>query len=145
MSELTVRLNGEEIKGVMGISYLEGVSNLRIVKKIGEEYISEDYKADSIVIDITKKDYRIIVPCVYFMSKGEFIGCVGRYITTEVFDNGIVTIVNDNLEWIKFKIDKADVEKVRDIAIKGKGSLFLAVRKNGLGEIYDRTPEEDSE
>lgn len=147
MSNLTVRFNGEEIKNVVGISYLEGISKLRVVTKLNDELVSDDYDIGSIVIDVigSKVDYKLHVPCVYQQSDTEFIGVVGRYNCISIDDAGHVKIVDKDLNWIALKIDKAEVNKVRDIASDGLGSLYVEVNSSGLGKIYNITLDEDVE
>ena len=84
------------------------------------------------------------VGCVYKASDEEFIGVVGRYNAISISTDGIVKIVDaKTLHWIDLKINRDDVDKVRDIASKGLGSLYVEVNGSGLGKIYNRTIEED--
>jgi len=143
MSNLTVKVNGVQLKDVAGISYIEGLNKLRVVSKLGDYYTSDDYEADSIEVNIIgdKIDYEIPVACVYEDSDTEFIGVVGRYSCVVISDDGIVKIIDKDLNWIKLKIDKSDVEKVRNIANRGRGSIYLEVNENGLGRIFDKALE----
>lgn len=140
MSNLTVKVNGVQLKDVAGISYIEGLNKLRVVSKLGDYYISDDYEADSIEVNIIsdKINYETPVTCIYEDSDTEFIGVVGRYSCIIISDDGIVQIVDKDLNWIRLKIDKSDVEKVRNIASRGRGSIYLEVNENGLGRIFDR-------
>lgn len=140
MSNLTVKVNGVQLKDVAGISYIEGLNKLRVVSKLGDHYISDDYEADSIEVNIIsdKINYETPVTCIYEDSDTEFIGVVGRYSCIIISDDGIVQIVDKDLNWIRLKIDKSDVEKVRNIASRGRGSIYLEVNENGLGRIFDR-------
>lgn len=143
MSKLTVKINGVQLKDVAGISYIEGLNKLRVVSKLGDHYISDDYEADSIEVNIisNKINYETPVTCIYEDSDTEFIGVVGRYSCILISDDGIVQIVDKDLNWIRLKIDKSDVEKVRDIANRGRGSIYLEVNENGLGRIFDKALE----
>ena len=141
MSNLTIRFNGEELKEVTGISYLEGISKLRVISKLDGKLVSNDYGVESIVIDMTgsKVGYKVPVMCMYDSSDKEFIGCIGRYCTTVIDNDGLITIIDNDLHWIKLKVDKTDVNRVRDIASIGLGSLYVEVNSSGLGKIYNRT------
>jgi hypothetical protein len=143
MSNLTVKVNGVQLKGVVGISYIEGLNKLRVVSKLGDYYTSDDYEADSIEVNIVgdRINYETPVTCVYEDSDTEFIGVVGRYSCVLISDDGIVKIVDKDLNWIKLKIDKSDVEKVRNIANRGGGSIYLEVNENGLGRVFDKALE----
>lgn len=147
MSNLTIRLNGEELKEVTGVSYLEGISKFRVISKLDGKLVSNDYDVESIVIDMTgsKVDYKVPVMCVYDSSDTEFIGCIGRYGTTVIDNDGLITIIDKDLHWIRLKVDKTDVNRVRDIAGIGLGSLYVEVNSSGLGKIYNRTIDEDVE
>ena len=127
MSNLTIRFNGEELKEVTGVSYLEGISKLRVISKLNDKLVSNDYDVESIVIDMigSKVDYKVPVMCVYDSSDTEFIGCIGRYGTTVIDNDGLVTIIDNDLHWIRLKVDKTDVNRVRDIAGIGLGSLYV--------------------
>lgn len=143
MSNLTVKVNGVQLKDVAGISYIEGLNKLRVVSKLGDYYTSDDYEADSIEVNIIsdKINYETPVTCIYEDSDTEFIGVVGRYSCVLISDDGIVQIVDKDLNWIRLKIDKSDIEKVRNIASRGRGSIYLEVNENGLGRIFDKALE----
>ena len=143
MSNLTVKVNGVQLKDVAGISYIEGLNKLRVVSKLGDYYTSDDYEADSIEVNIIsdKINYETPVTCIYEDSDTEFIGVVGRYSCVLISDDGIVQIVDKDLNWIRLKIDKYDIEKVRNIASRGRGSIYLEVNENGLGRIFDKALE----
>lgn len=146
MSNLTIRFNGEELKEVTGVSYLDGISKFRVISKLAGKLVSNDYDVEGIVIDMTgsKVDYKVPVPCVYQQSDTEFIGVTGRYNAISISTDGIVKIIDANtLHWIKLKIDKDDVDRVRDIASKSLGSLYVEVNDSGLGKIYNRAIDED--
>lgn len=148
MHNLTIRVNGEELKEVTGISYLEGISKLRVISKLGDKLVSDDYDTESIVIDITgsKIANKVPVGCVYKASDNEFIGVRGRYNCIRITEDGIVRIVElPELHWIDLKISRDDVDRVREIAGKGLGSLYVEVNSGGLGKIYNRTLDEDVE
>ena len=57
MSNLTVRFNGEDIKDVVGISYIENISKFRIVKRLDNNLVSNEYEGN-ITIEITGKEIR---------------------------------------------------------------------------------------
>lgn len=146
MSNLTIRFNGEELKEVTGVSYLEGISKFRVISKLAGKLVSNDYDVEGVVIDMTgsKVDYKVPVPCVYQQSDTEFIGVIGRYNCISIDYKGHVKIVDaKNLHWITLKIDRTEVDKVRNIAADGLGSLYVEVNSGGLGKIYNRTIDED--
>lgn len=147
MSNLTVRFNGEEIKEVVGIGYLEGISKLRVVTRLNNKLVSDDYDTSSIVIDVigSNVDHKVPVNCVYQQSDTEFIGIVGRYSCISIDDEGHVRIVDNDLHWVILKVDRTEVSKVRKIAGDGLGSIYVEVNSGGLGKIYNRTLDEDVE
>lgn len=57
MSNLTVTVNGEEIKDVVGISYIENISKFRVVTNLDNNLISNEYTGN-ITIEITGKPQR---------------------------------------------------------------------------------------
>lgn len=52
MSNLTVTVNGEEIKNVIGISYIENISKFRVVTNLDNNLVSNEYEGN-ITIEIT--------------------------------------------------------------------------------------------
>lgn len=54
MSNLTVIINGEEIRNVVGISYIENISKFRVVTNLDNNLISNEYEGN-IKIEITGK------------------------------------------------------------------------------------------
>ena len=147
MSNLTIRFNGQGIKGVTGISYLEGISKFKIITKLDDKLVSDSYDVDSVVIELigSKVDYKVPVGCVYRASDYEFTGIVGRYGCISIRADGIVKILDKDFHWIELKIDRSDVDYVRDIAGIGLGSLYVDINSDGLGKIYNRTIDEDAE
>lgn len=57
MSNLTVTINGEEIRNVVGISYIENISKFRIVTNLDNNLVSNEYEGN-IKIEITGKPHR---------------------------------------------------------------------------------------
>ena len=58
MSALKVIVNGEAVKDVVGISYIENISKFRVVTNLDNNLISNEYDADNITIEITGKPHR---------------------------------------------------------------------------------------
>ena len=57
MSNLTVTVNGEAIKDVISISYIENISKFRVVTNLDNNLISNEYEGN-IKIEITGKPQR---------------------------------------------------------------------------------------
>ena len=57
MSNLTVTVNGEVIKDVVGISYIENISKFRVVTNLDNNLISNEYEG-KVKIEITGKPQR---------------------------------------------------------------------------------------
>lgn len=57
MSDLTVTVNGEAVKDVVGISYIENISKFRVVTNLDNNLISTEYEGN-ITIEITGKPQR---------------------------------------------------------------------------------------
>ena len=57
MSNLTVIVNGEAVKDVVGISYIEDISKFRVVTNLDNNLISTEYEGN-ITIEITGKPQR---------------------------------------------------------------------------------------
>ena len=57
MSDLTVTVNGEAVKDVVGISYIENISKFRVVTNLDNNLVSTEYEGN-ITIEITGKPQR---------------------------------------------------------------------------------------
>lgn len=57
MNNLTVIINGETVKDVVGISYIENISKFRIVTNLDNNLVSNEYEGN-IKIEITGKPQR---------------------------------------------------------------------------------------
>ena len=57
MNNLTVTVNGEAVKDVVGISYIEDISKFRVVTNLDNNLISTEYEGN-ITIEITGKPQR---------------------------------------------------------------------------------------
>jgi hypothetical protein len=75
------------------------------------------------------------VKTTFVGCSGEFIGAKGRFACTAIYDYGLLTII-ENTEWIKLRINRKDLVQVTDWAIKGNGSLYVDINKQGEGYIY---------
>lgn len=65
----------------------------------------------------------------------EPITLAGRFGCVLISSSGKI-ILNDDKWNIFLKIDKADVEATRALAVKGKGSLYVAIA-DGIGYILE--------
>ena len=57
MSNLTVIVNGETVKDVVGISYIENISKFRVVTNLDNNLVSTEYEGN-ITIEITGKPHQ---------------------------------------------------------------------------------------
>ena len=57
MSNLTVIVNGEAVKDVVGISYIENISKFRVVTNLDNNLISNEYEG-KVKIEITGKPHQ---------------------------------------------------------------------------------------
>ena len=143
---LAITVNSERLEGVIGVNYSdERPHQVRIVRRIGDRIVSDDYDVSSIAIKLkgTKIDYRVPVICECPTYTGERIA--GRVVCLSVASNGTVIvnypINNGNLT---LHISDFNVDKLRSIVERDKGTLYLELSEDGFGRIVDQTPSEDN-
>lgn len=143
---LVVSVNGEVLKGVIGVNYSdERPSQVRIVRRIDDRVISDDYEVSSITMRMegAKIDYRLPVICECPSYTGERIAmrlkCLG------VRDNGRVYVNHPvNAGVMVLNISTFNVEHLREMAHKHNDTIFLELSEEGFGRFLDRAPEEDN-
>lgn len=59
------------------------------------------------------------------------LGCMG------VFSTGRVVLLADAGKWLELEVEAEHVDKVRELAVKGKGSLMVTLDETGVGKIID--------
>ena len=57
MNNITVKFNGRTIKDVVGISYIENISKFRVVRRLDNNLISNEYEGN-ITIEIKGTEIR---------------------------------------------------------------------------------------
>lgn len=138
MERLTVKINGEVIDNVASIHCSSDYSKMRIVRRLGNRTIGQDYDATAVEIDIVGKlvNYNLPVTCTVVSSKTQFIGVEGRY-KAEIKDKdlGIIRITEDN-DWIDIKVYMHELEDVEKIINNEGGTLSVEISNSGSGKIH---------
>ena len=138
MERLTVKINGEVIDNVVSIHCSSDYGKVRIVRRLGNTTISQDYDATAVEIDIVGKliNYNLPVTCTVVSSKNQFIGVEGRY-KAEIKDKdlGIIRITEGN-DWIDIKVHVYELEDVETLINNGGGTLSVEISNSGLGKIH---------
>lgn len=84
---------------------------------------------------------RIEVKCI--KSTFELISVIGRYPCVSLSVNESFVLFTDN-GWIELKATKGDTERIKDIALRDKGSLYVKIRPSGLGYVLDEPLRKDA-
>jgi hypothetical protein len=138
MERLTVKINGEVIDNVASIHCSSDYSKMRIVRRLGNRTINQDYDATAVEIDIVGKliNYNLPITCTVVGSKNQFIGAEGRY-KAEIKDKdlGIIRITEGD-DWIDIKVHMYELEDVETIINDEGGTLSVEISNSGLGKIH---------
>lgn len=131
---MRIKVNGNEVKWAG--SYNE--NTFRIITLDDKVH---DYKSSEVEIEFNGEeiDYHKNIRCLVTQSKSEFIGAKGRFNAPVIRESGIIRLIDfeNNLDWIELQIDPGEVERVREIASKGMGSLLVDIGVSRLGNIID--------
>lgn len=85
----------------------------------------------------------IRIKCEYINSNSKFISLHGRFPCMALYKSGHI-VVFDGVYWTKIKINQKRIKRVRDIAIRDKGSLYINLRPSGVGYILDEKLHDNS-
>ena len=67
---------------------------------------------------------------------------IGRYPCMNLSDNTITLFTDDG--WLELKATKDDIKRIKHIALRDKGSLYVKIRHNGVGYILDEPLREEA-
>ena len=77
---------------------------------------------------------RISVECI--KSTFNLLSVTGRYPCVSLTVNESFVILTEN-GWLELKAEKEDTERIKRIAIRDKGSLYVKIRPSGFGYVLD--------
>ena len=60
------------------------------------------------------------------------LACMG------IFSTGRVVLLADVGKWLELEIGDENIDKVRELAVKGRGSLTVTLDETGIGSILDK-------
>lgn len=79
----------------------------------------------------------------YIDSQGIFVSLVGRYPCMALQSNGKFRLFTDS-GWVELKATKDDIQRIKAIALRDKGSLYVKIRPSGIGYVLDERLREDA-
>lgn len=88
------------------------------------------------MMDIDRTDR---IDIIYICSQRNLLSLTGRFPCISIRDSGLFTILTDE-GWVHLKVHTNDVQRLRDIASRDKGSLYLRIRPSGVGYVLDEEP-----
>lgn len=88
---------------------------------------------NNININSINKD-RIAVKCI--KSTVNLLNIAGRCPCVSLSVNESFVILTDG-GWVELKATKEDTERIKRIAIRDKGSLYVKIRPSGFGYVLD--------
>lgn len=84
---------------------------------------------------------RIEVKCI--KSSFDLTSVVGRYACMSLSANGSFRLITDD-GWIELKATKDNIQRIKAIALRDKGSLYVKIRPSGIGYVLDERLREDT-
>lgn len=84
---------------------------------------------------------RIEVKCI--KSSFDLTSVVGRYACMSLSDNGSFRLITDD-GWLELKATKDNIQRIKAIALRDKGSLYVKIRPSGIGYVLDERLREDT-
>lgn len=79
------------------------------------------------------------IDIIYICSQHNLLSLTGRFPCISIGDSGLFTVLTDD-GWVNLKVHTNDVKRLRGIASRDKGSLYLRIRPSGVGYILDEEP-----
>lgn len=83
-----------------------------------------------------ENDSRIEVTLHDTSDKG-FCGLIGRFTCMSISTTKKSFRLFDGNYWYEFKTDEQSIKRIKDIALRDKGSLYVKIRVSGLGYVLD--------
>lgn len=79
----------------------------------------------------------------YIKSNFDLTCIIGRYACMSLSGNGTIKLFTDD-GWVELKVLKEHLQRVKQIALRDKGSLYVKIRPNGEGYILDEPLREEA-
>jgi hypothetical protein len=79
----------------------------------------------------------------YINSQNNFTGLIGRYPCMALKSNGKFRLFTDD-GWLELEANKDEIQRIKTIALRDKGSLYVNIRPCGEGYVLDERLREDA-
>ena len=79
---------------------------------------------------------RLEVTLHYTYDNG-FCGIVGRFTCMSISTSNKSFRLFDGEHWYEIKTTKHNIKKIKEIALRDKGSLYVNIRPSGVGYVLD--------
>lgn len=87
------------------------------------------------------KSSGIAVRCI--KSSCGLTGVTGRYACISLYANGIFKILTDK-GWLELRATKDSIQRIKAIALRDKGSLYVEIESSGVGYVLNRELREEA-
>lgn len=81
------------------------------------------------------KSSGIAVRCI--KSSCGLTGMTGRYACISLYDNGAFRILTGD-GWLELKATKDSIQRIKAMALRDKGSLYVEIEPSGVGYVLDK-------
>lgn len=94
--------------------------------------MNREIRAGTIEVD------NLRIPCEVVEAPGFFCSLIGRMGCTAIHKDEKTFTILDGFDYFKIKVNTdADIERVKNIACRDRGSLYIKIRPNKLGYVLD--------
>lgn len=76
------------------------------------------------------------IEVMYIKSNFDLTSVIGRYTCISLSSNGKFKLFTGD-GWLELKATKDDIKRIKDIALRDKGSLYVKIKQSGIGYILD--------
>lgn len=66
-----------------------------------------------------------------------FCGLIGRFICMSISSTEKSFRLFDGEQWYECKTHKNNIQKIKELALRDKGSLYVKIKDTGLGYVLD--------
>lgn len=87
------------------------------------------------------KSSGIAVRCI--KSSCGLTDVIGRYACISLYANGAFKILTDD-GWLELKATKDNIQRIKAMALRDKGSLYVEIKSSGAGYVLDNQLREEA-
>ena len=83
------------------------------------------------------KDNSRIEVILHKTSDKHFCGLIGRFVCMSILSTEKSFRLFDGEQWYNFKTTEHNINRIKELALRDKGSLYVKIKDTGLGYVLD--------